>query len=245
MRLSVVCDEMSSAAAAEARRERERERSRQRYAAKAVAEGRTIRSYVRGSPTATAEHKRMGRLCAWPGYEPVKQDAHVRAWTSAVKESERERAMADRMTCVVHQAHVSLWKKERNAEWFRHQYHTNPEFNAYHKMKSRLRKKTRLDGEIAAYMVRKLKRGVFANGWEQRLGYTAAQLIAHLKRTVPKGRRWDDFLQGRLHIDHITPCAAFDLTREDEVRACWSLGNLRLLDGRENLKKRANREFLL
>jgi hypothetical protein len=43
------------------------------------------------------------------------------------------------------------------------------------------------------------------------------------------GRKW--------HIDHIMPCSAFDLTREDHVRQCFHFTNLRPLWAKANLRK--------
>jgi hypothetical protein len=223
----------------------ERERSQMRRAAKAAAEGRALRAYLPGRPSSSPEQKRLSRLRALPGYVAPKHDAHVHAWCAKAETEAKALARLQRLWTSKADAHVTLWKRECGAAWFRHQYRTNPEFNARQKMKARLRKKARLDGAIASGVAAQLKQGRFGKGWQELLGYTAAELIAHLRRTVPKGRTWDDFMAGLLHIDHITPCAAFDLTRPDEVRACWALGNLRLIDAAENLRKSARREFLL
>lgn len=112
-------------------------------------------------------------------------------------------------------------------------------------MRSRLRKLATKDSDIARLMAVNLKAGRFGKGWAQILGYTMAELVAHLRRTLPKGAKWEQFLAGDLHIDHITPRAAFDLTNADEVRACWSLGNLRLLEADKNRAKAARIEVLL
>lgn len=87
--------------------------------------------------------------------------------------------------------------------------------------------------------------GRFSAKWRALLGYTMAELVAHLQRTLPKRCRWEQFLSGELHIDHITPRAAFDLTDLNEVRACWSLGNLRLLCKHKNLAKGSRVEVLI
>lgn len=39
------------------------------------------------------------------------------------------------------------------------------------------------------------------------------------------------------HIDHVKPCASYDLSKEDEIRECFCWKNLRPLKGDENLSK--------
>lgn len=77
------------------------------------------------------------------------------------------------------------------------------------------------------------------------LGYTIAELRAHLERQFTKGMTWERFTAGEIHIDHITPQASFDLSDPDQWRACWSLGNLRPMWWRENIAKGAQQHFLL
>jgi len=75
--------------------------------------------------------------------------------------------------------------------------------------------------------------------WESLVGYTLTDLVKRLKRTMPKGWTWDDFMAGRLHIDHKTPLSAFNFTGENDLdfRRAWALSNLRLLPAAENLAK--------
>jgi hypothetical protein len=175
-------------------------------------------------------------------------DAHFKLWKQVCSLAwlwHRHRNDPQWQATRPHDAHVRQWNRDREGDAARHRYHTDPEFNASEKMRSRLRKKTRLDGAVSAHIASRLKAGKFSKGWRDLLGYTPASLITHLRRTLPKGRTWGDFMAGRLHIDHITPCASFDLSRVEEVRACWALGNLRLIDATENLRKSAKQEFLL
>lgn len=50
---------------------------------------------------------------------------------------------------------------------------------------------------------------------------------------------------GAIHIDHIVPASAFDLLDAKEVRACYSLGNLRPMWASKNIAKGAGRVYLL
>lgn len=75
--------------------------------------------------------------------------------------------------------------------------------------------------------------------WEKIVGYKLNDLIKRLKKTMPIGCTWKDFLKGKLHIDHIIPIRAFVFKNpeDEELKQCWSLDNLRLLDCNENILK--------
>src|SRR5690606_34227418 len=47
-----------------------------------------------------------------------------------------------------------------------------------------------------------------------RLGYSADALVAHLEARFQRGMSWSNY--GRWHVDHIRPCASFDLTDPSE-----------------------------
>lgn len=77
--------------------------------------------------------------------------------------------------------------------------------------------------------------------WESLVGYTARQLEQRLKKTIPDGYKWDNYLNGDLQLDHIVPVSAhnFASTEDIDFKKCWSLKNLRLITKEENQEKRA------
>jgi len=108
----------------------------------------------------------------------------------------------------------------------RNRYKTSPKHNLIHKVKSAIRSSLR--GNKAG------------RHWEDLVGYTLDDLMGRLKSTVPEGYNWQDYLKGRLHIDHIIPMRAFifKTSEDEEFKQCWSLYNLRLLPSKENLLKK-------
>lgn len=86
-----------------------------------------------------------------------------------------------------------------------------------------------------------LKNGKAGQAWEKIVGYTLPMLMKRLKRTIPPTYAWDDFLAGRLHIDHIIPISVFNfqLATDLDFRRCWALNNLRLLPAEANWRKHA------
>lgn len=75
--------------------------------------------------------------------------------------------------------------------------------------------------------------------WEDLVNYTIKDLIKRLKKTIPERYTWQDFLDGKLHIDHIIPISAFDFDNPEDFdfTRCWALNNLQLLTPHENYKK--------
>lgn len=63
-----------------------------------------------------------------------------------------------------------------------------------------------------------------------------AALVAHLGAQFKPGMTWAN--HGTVwHIDHIRPCASFDLTNPAQVHECFALSNLQPLWARENIQK--------
>ena len=67
------------------------------------------------------------------------------------------------------------------------------------------------------------------------LGCTTQELIDYLQSQFLDGMTWDNY--GEWEIDHIKPCAAFDLRKKKEQRKCFHYTNLQPLWGDENRAK--------
>ena len=73
--------------------------------------------------------------------------------------------------------------------------------------------------------------------YEDLLGCSIPDLKVYLEDKFSKEMSWNDFMGGKIQIDHIIPCAAFDLTKEDEQRKCFYYKNLQPLWNIENIRK--------
>ena len=67
------------------------------------------------------------------------------------------------------------------------------------------------------------------------LGCTIEQLWIHLEKSFKTGMTREN--HGKWHIDHIKPCASFDLTKPEEQAKCFHYTNLQPLWASENLAK--------
>ena len=71
------------------------------------------------------------------------------------------------------------------------------------------------------------------------LGCSIEHLRDHLESQFEEGMSWDNHSMTGWHIDHIRPCASFDLTDEAQQRECFHYKNLQPLWAKDNLSKNA------
>lgn len=94
-----------------------------------------------------------------------------------------------------------------------------------------------------------LKDNKLGQHWEDLVDYNLSDLIKRLKKTMPNGYIWGDYLYGELHVDHIIPKSAFNFTTHKHIdfKRCWALSNLQLLPAKENYQKKdkLNKPFQL
>jgi len=88
-----------------------------------------------------------------------------------------------------------------------------------------------------------LKKGTKSASSEVLLGCSMKQLKIHLENQFTEGMSWDNygrpngnFMDG-WHIDHIKPCASFDLTNPEQQKECFHYTNLQPLWAKDNLSK--------
>lgn len=90
--------------------------------------------------------------------------------------------------------------------------------------------------------LRRRRSGKGGKSWRQLVPYTIDELKHHLQKTMPNGYTWDDFMSGRLHIDHKIPHSVFNYSSpaDHDFTRCWALSNLQLLPAEINIKKGAS-----
>ena len=101
------------------------------------------------------------------------------------------------------------------------------------------RRKTDLNYKIRCYLGSRisiaLKRNIKSLPTMFLIGCEVEYLMHHLQNQFTKGMNWDNY--GKWHIDHIKPCALFDLSKPSEQRKCFNYKNLQPLWAPDNLKK--------
>lgn len=64
------------------------------------------------------------------------------------------------------------------------------------------------------------------------IGCEIDYLLHHLQSQFTKGMSWNNY--GKWEIDHIKPCASFDLSKPEEQRKCFNYTNLQPLWAKDN-----------
>ena len=75
------------------------------------------------------------------------------------------------------------------------------------------------------------------------LGCTIEEFRDHLESQLTEGMSWDN--RNEWHIDHIIPCAAFDLEDAEQQKVCFNYRNLQPLWAADNLKKSDSYEGMI
>ena len=162
-------------------------------------------------------HQRAYRL-----RNAVKISAYMKAWRAqnAVKlvEYSIRRAPRDKRELRVYHAQYYLAHPEK------FKYQPDRKRSLKDQLKHRLSQRLRcaLRGETKTATTMNL------------VGCTRQALRAHLEATMRPGMTW-----ANSHIDHIRPCASFDLTKPEDQRACFHWTNLQMLPAAENRAKGA------
>ena len=113
----------------------------------------------------------------------------------------------------------------------------------YKKLNHAVRLMRDLDYRLRILLRNRIKKAVRAKGTkrcastEQLIGCTVEQLRVYLERLFSPGMTWDNYGPDGWHVDHIKPCARFDLTKPEQQRECFHYSNLQPLWKLDNLSK--------
>jgi len=142
--------------------------------------------------------------------------------------------------------HWRQWRKDnpgKNAEYVKRWREKNPEKvneiarnrrknSMHHRIKSNLR--GRLNDALKRHTTKK------GRPVAELLGCTIQEFKEHLESKFQQGMSWDNYGRGmdKWHIDHITPCNQFDLSKPEDQAKCFHYSNMQPLWAIDNLKKR-------
>lgn len=142
-----------------------------------------------------------------------------------------------------------LWQK--NNKELKKQLDKNYQQKNKYKISARMKKyqKERCLNDIEYKITRNLRRRIWGALFKNLdnkskttidlLGCSPKQLKEHLEIKFKDGMSWDNYGVNGWHVDHIKPCASFDLTDSEQQKECFHYSNLQPLWAEENLKKGA------
>lgn len=119
--------------------------------------------------------------------------------------------------------------------------HFRKRFNAYCRKYAKRRRRTdpeyRIKRNLRGALNAALKGAPKSAPTMELIGCTSQELRQHLESQFQEGMSWDNYGQPGWEIDHVIPCAAFDLTDPEQQKACFHYTNLQPLWGPDNLAK--------
>jgi hypothetical protein len=161
--------------------------------------------------------------------------------------SQKKYAMKNRKKILAYQAKYRAENKEEINRKIREWYYKNTK-----KVKERIKiynkvYRNTLHFKIKDNMRRRIRTALKKDGGKKTkrtmklVGCTAEQLKQHIEKQFKPGMSWEQ--RNSFHIDHIIPCASFDLTKLSQQKKCFHYTNLQPLYPIENIKKGAKLNY--
>jgi hypothetical protein len=130
--------------------------------------------------------------------------------------------------------HVDSIKKYRE-QWYL--AHGKKYFREYRRFRTETDIQVRLAARLRSRLYYALKRGQKTGSAIQDLGCSIAEFERYFESLFTEGMSWSEVRSGKIHIDHIIPISAFDLTDPNEVKKACHYTNLQPLWAIDNLRK--------
>jgi len=138
-----------------------------------------------------------------------------------------------------HKIHKEEIKKQRREYILKNKREINKKHNYYLKNYNYNKRKTNICFKLLVNLRTRiwfaLKRNIKSLKTIELIGCSLEFLRKHLESQFKEGMSWSNY--GKWHIDHIKPCASFDLSKREQQRKCFHYKNLQPLWAEDNLKK--------
>jgi len=122
------------------------------------------------------------------------------------------------------------WFRPYQAKWIRERYRIDLAY--------------RLKRQLRCALYDALKGRKKSKHLMELLGCTIEELITYLERQFQPGMTWENYGQPGWEVDHIRPCASFDLNDPEQLAVCFHYTNLQPLWGTDNAHKRTKYPYL-
>jgi len=164
-----------------------------------------------------------------------------------LREQEKKSRIKNREKILTYQAKYRAENREEINRKIREWYYKNTK-----KVKERIKiynkvYRNTLHYKIKDGMRKRIMRALKKDGGKKSkrtmklVGCTVGQLKQYIEKKFKPGMSWEQ--RNSFHIDHIIPCASFDLTKLSEQKKCFHYTNLQPLYPIENIKKGAKLNY--
>jgi hypothetical protein len=243
---------------AKAYREKNRERLRMRWKAYSEANRKRLRMVRKAYREKSREVVRLGQK-AWyeangPAYHKAWRDANretvrlscrewkkrnaerVGVYAKAYREANPEKRRVQKkewMRTIMADSHLSARYKQHVRTYCRQKRQGNPAYRMAVALRNRL-----------VVFIRKGVRK--SERTEKLLGCSFKHFVTYIESKWESGMDWSNYGQGngKWELDHIIPCALFDLNKPEHQKRCFHFSNLQPLWSEENRRKSAAHPYL-
>lgn len=136
------------------------------------------------------------------------------------------------------------WKKENKdrVKGYRQEYQANPEKRKLKNLSRQERLRTdpayKIEVNLRRRIIKALKGEAKSKSTMSLLGCTHEEFIAYIESRFEEGMSWENYGYRGWHLDHIIPCAAFDLTIPEQQKRCFHYTNLQPMWWKQNIAKK-------
>lgn len=181
-----------------------------------MADNRDRRAYYLANKEKINARNRAYRL-ANPEKVKVARAEYWKSYSKKLKESRPAKETKEYKQSAARRATVRKYRNKRQI--------IDPSF------KIRMQQKNRINSALKRQKSRKAIKTL------ELLGCSKDELREHIESMWLPGMSWENHKVDGWHIDHIRPCASFDLTIPEQQVACFHYTNLQPLWAKDNLSK--------
>jgi len=152
-------------------------------------------------------------------------------WLNRNKEKEKER-----LRIYNSKPENKIKSKKRKKNWLKNNKQTNlATTRKYYNEKLKDNINFRILNNLRVRLYQALKKEKKLSSTLKLTGCTFEQLKKYLENKFEDGMDWNNY--GVWHVDHIIPCAQFDLSNPEQQKICFHYTNLQPMWGENNMKK--------
>ena len=168
----------------------------------------------------TADHREAEQKRLKKFRDEHRVELRIKATTRRKEKAEEIKTYAARWRDK-NRAKLKAYFKTYRPGWQATKYANDPQFKLAYLLRNRVRAAIKGIAKSASTL--------------QLLGCTVDELKVKLESRFRPGMTWDNY--GEWHVDHIKPCASFDLSDPAQQQLCFHWTNLQPLWALENLQK--------
>lgn len=152
---------------------------------------------------------------------------------SALKKAEREAYLQSPEYLAIRAARCKSWRErnmDKKREYERTKHRTDPNAKIAKNLRTRI-----------GTVLRRQAGAKKTLHTEELIGCSIQALVLHLQSQFTDGMTLEDLMSDQIHVDHVVPCALFDLTKVENQLACFNFRNLKPMWAKDN---RAKSDFI-